>query len=485
MDVAEKPRYPEIDTSPSTTALGALRVREAGQSTRLAWPTVIAMLSHTFMWWVDSALLGHYDKIDLAASGLGGAIAWTAYCLFNNLSRINGTFVSQAHGRGDDRAIGDYTWQGLYVAVAAGLLLQVYGYFSIHLLHLTRNDPVVLEQSYLYIKWRTASAVFTQVGFCGMGFFTGRRRVMVPLWAGVIGNVANVILDIWLIFGWSGFTVAGRTWFAVQPLGVAGAAIATSIGTCLAALFQIAMLVGPREHRRRYRIHRPRRPDWRQLARIIRVGSPAAWENFVDMSGFAAFTVIVGTTGAAALAANTISIHLLSLVFMPMWGLTIAGSVLTGNWIGAGRPDQAAAYARQVYKLGIYYMLALGLVYLTLGVRLFHVFTDDPAVLALGGGLVTVIALFQLPDGLRMVSVGVLQGAGDTRYPMLGSMAVLWLGFVPLTAWLVIGKQSTIVAAWLGATVCYALIALVLFLRFRSDRWQQARIFGDDQAAAR
>jgi MATE family multidrug resistance protein len=480
---SDSPRYPLIDTAPSATPLGALRVREAGQITRLAWPTVLAMLSHTFMWLVDSALLGRYATVDLAASGLGGVVTWTAYSLFNNLSRINGTFVSQAHGKGDDRAIGDYTWQGLYVALICGLLLQAGGYAADHALTWTRNDPEVLDHAYLYIKWRTASAVFTQVGFCLMGFFQGRRDVMVPMWAGIIGNGLNVVLDLWLIFGWAGFELAGRTWLAVPAMGVEGAAIATSVGTAVSALYQLAWLVGPSEHRRRFAIHRPRRPDLSQLKRIVRVGSPAAFENFVDMSGFTAFMIIVGTLGAAAQAANTIAMHMLSLVFMPMWGLTIAGSVLTGNWIGAGRADQAAAYARQVYKLGLYYMVTLGLVYLAVGGRMFVIFSGDPAVLALGGSLMTVMAVFQLPDGLRMVSVGVLQGAGDTRYPMLASLAVLWLVFVPVTLWIVVTRDAGVTSAWLGATGCYALLAAVLYARFRSNRWQHARIFGDDPAA--
>ena len=432
------------------------------------------------MWTVDTALLGHYSSIDLAASGLGGLITWTAYSLFNNLARINGTFVSQAHGRGDHLAIGDYTWQGLYVAVACGLLLQVGGYYSHHLLALTNNPPAVVAGAYTYIKWRTLSAVFTQVSFCLMGFFQGRRQVMVPMWAGLAGNAVNIVLDIWLIYGWTGVAFAGRTWLAVPPLGVEGAAIATSIGTTVTAAVQAVVLVWPRLHRVRYRIHVPRRPDLGQLQRVVRIGAPAAWENFVDMSAFASFSVIIGTTGAAALAANQITIHLLSFMFMPMWGLTVAGSVLAGNWIGAGRPDQAAAYGRQVYKVGLYYMLGLGTVFLTLRPWIFNVFTEDPAVLALGPALVAVIACFAIPDGLRMISVGVLQGAGDTRWPGLASMAVLWGLFVPGAWWLVIRRDVSPPEAWVWGTVCYTLIALVLFLRFRSGAWRGIRIFGDE-----
>ncbi len=473
-------RYPEIDTTlPRATWWGRFAVLQHREVLRLAWPTILAMWSHSLLWLVDTALLGHYNSIDLAASGLGGLIAWTAYSLFNNLSRINGTFVSQAHGRDDHRAIGDYTWQGLYVAIFCGLLLQVAGYYSHHLLALTRNPPEVVDHAYVYIKWRTASAVFTQVSFCLMGFFQGRREVMIPMWSGLLCNVVNVVLDIWLIYGWQGFTIGGTTLLAMPAMGVKGAAIATSIGTAVGALYLVGYLVGPALHRRLYRIHRPRRPDLAQLRRIVRVGSPAAVENFVDMSGFAVFSVIIGTLGTAALAANQITIHLLSFVFMPMWGLTTAGAVLTGNWIGAGRPDQAAAYARQIYKLGLYYMGALGLVFLALRHQLFHVFSGDPAVLALGSAMVVVIAFFQIPDGLRMVAVGVLQGAGDTRFPMLVSIAVLWGTFIPLTWWLVIQRGASPAEAWQGGAACYALAALLLYLRFRSGKWQNMRIFGD------
>jgi multidrug resistance protein, MATE family len=478
MNPTETPRYPEIDLAAQATGFWRrFGVHQHREVMRLAWPTILAMWSHSLMWLVDTALLGHYSSVDLAASGLGGLIAWTAYSLFNNLSRINGTFVSQAHGRGDDRAIGDYTWQGLYVAVFCGLLLQVGGYYSHHLLALTRNPPDVVDHAYIYIKWRTLSAVFTQISFCLMGFFQGRRQVLVPMWAGLTGNAVNLILDIWLIYGWPGFTLFGLAWLAVPAMGVKGAAIATSLGTLVTALILIGFAMGPHRHRRLYRIHRPRLPQWFQLQRIVRVGSPAAWENFVDMSGFTAFSVIVGTLGTATLAANQITIHLLSFVFMPMWGLTTAGAVLTGNWIGAGRPQQAAAYARQVYKLGLYYMVALGVLFVLLRAQLFHVFSDDPEVLALGSALVMVVAAFQLPDGLRMVSVGVLQGAGDTRHPMLISMAVLWGLFIPLTWWLVIRVGATPAQAWLGGAACYSLAALLLYLRFRSGRWQDVRIF--------
>jgi len=460
---------------------GLLTIRHRGEILRLAFPTVMTMLSQTLMWTVDTALLGRVSSLALAAAGMGGMITWAGYSLFNNLSRINQTFVAQAHGKGDDDAVGDYTWQTIYLAVATGLILQVLGYFSYLALPVTRHEPELQALTFTYVKWRTLSAVFTQASFALTGFFQGRRDTRTPMWAGIIANVVNLVLDIWLIFGWSGLAVGGTRLLAVAPMGVKGAALATSVGQLVnVGILAVAMLGAP--HRRRYRIHLPRRPDLRKIRDLVRVGFPAAWENFIDMAGFTFFSVFIGRTGAVSLAASQITIQLLAFSFMPMWGITIAGSVLTGNWLGAGKPDTAADYARQVYKVGLAYTLALTVVLVLLRNHLFALFTTDPTVLAVGSALCVAAAIFQIGDGLRMVSVGILQGAGDTRFPMVLSLIIVWGLFVPLTYVVVIELGAGVAAAWLGGTVCYLLQAAFLFRRFRSGKWQRIKIFSQPAA---
>jgi len=439
-------------------------------------PTVLTMLSHTLMWTVDTALLGRVSSLALAAAGLGGILTWTGYCLFNNLSRISQTFVSQAHGKGDDQAVGNYTWQGIYIALVAGAILTVLGQWSYRILPVTKNPAEIQSLTYTYLKWRTLSAVATQLTFCLMGFFQGRRDVKTPMWAGILANLANLVLDIWLIFGWSGFQLAGHRLLAVPPMGVKGAAIATSVSQGINTAYLVVCLLKPL-HRARFQIHRPRRPHWRQIRDMLRVGYPAAWENFIDMAAFSFFSSFIGRAGAVALAANQITIQLLSFSFMPLWGITIAGSVLTGNWIGAGNPDRAEAYGRQVYKVGLYYALLVAIGLILARDYIFAVFSNDPAILVLGAGLACVAAVFQICDGLRMISIGILQGAGDTRFPMFLSLLVLWGLFVPLTYILVIQVGANVQIAWLGGVFCYVLQASFLYGRFRSGKWKQIRIF--------
>jgi putative MATE family efflux protein len=451
-------------------------VHEGREILKLATPTVLTMLSQTLMWTVDTALIGRVNSVSLAAVGLGGMLTWAVYSLFNNLSRITGTFVSQSHGRDDHEAVARYAWQGVYIAVATGLLLMLAGWYSHLVLPWTRNPAEVQELTYVYIKWRSLSAVFTQLVFAQMGFFQGRRDVRVPMYAGLIGNALNMLLDVWLIFGWSGFDLFGRTWLAVPALGVKGAAIGTSVGTFVNAAALATWALAPRL-RAKYAIHKPRRPDLPAIGNMVRVGLPSAWEGFIDMGGFLIFTVFVGTLGAVQLAASQITVQVLSFSFMPLWGLTTAAAVLTGNWIGAGRPDRAAHYGRQTYKLGTYYSFVLGAVIVLLRHQIFRIFSNDPEVLALGASLCIAAAVFQWFDGIRMLSSGILQGAGDTRYTMLVTLILMWGGFIPLTWYLIVVRGGDVIAAWAGASACYLLQGWFMWRRFQSGAWRGIDIF--------
>jgi putative MATE family efflux protein len=442
----------------------------------LATPTILTMLSQTLMWTVDTAMLGRVNSVSLAAAGLGGMLTWATYSLFNNLSRITGTFVSQSHGKDDHTAVAHYAWQGIYIAVATGLVLQAMGWFSYVVLPWTRNPADVLDLTYVYIKWRSMSAVFTQIIFALMGFFQGRRDVKVPMYAGIIGNGLNMVLDVWLIFGWGGFELFGKTWLAVPAMGVKGAAIGTSVGTFVNAAALVMWALAPRL-REKYGIHKARRPDFRAIGNMIRIGLPSAWEGFIDMGGFLMFTIFVGTAGAVQLAASQITIQLLSFSFMPLWGLTTAAGVLTGNWIGAGKPDTAEHYARQSFKLGTYYSLVLAGVIILLRDHIFRIFTNDPAVLALGASLAIAAAIFQYFDGIRMLSSGVLQGAGDTRYTMLVTLVLMWGGFIPLSWYLIVARGGDVVAAWYGASACYLAQGFLMWRRFQSGKWKRIEIF--------
>ncbi|MFH1276948.1 MAG: MATE family efflux transporter [Candidatus Eisenbacteria bacterium] len=444
-------------------------IRHGREIFSLAAPTVLTMLSHTLMWTVDSAFLGHVSSLALAAAGLGGMITWTCYTVFNALSRVTSTFVSQANGRGDDRAVADYTWQGIYVSLLTGVVLVVAGQWSYIILRWTGNAPEIQAASYVYIKYRMLSALGTQLIMCLTGFFNGRKDVRTPMIAGITANLLNVVLDYFMIFGHGPF----------PAMGLKGAAIATSIAVYVNASILVGWMIVPRAVRERYRMIRPRRPSLRKIMDMTRIGMPASVGDFIDMVGFTVFSALIGRAGTASLAASQITIQILSFSFMPLWGLTVAATVLVGNQIGAGDPDRAERHGNEAYLVCIYYVAFLAAVISLFGKEVFHIFTGDPAVIALAGGLVLAAAIFQIFDGLRMIGLGVLQGAGDTRYPMVIALVVLLGFFVPATYYAIEVRGGTVSHAWFVGCVSYLLMAGWIYARYRTGRWRTMAIFSE------
>ena len=449
-------------------------IRHGREILSLAAPTILTMLSHTLMWTVDTAFLGHVSSLALASAGLGGMIVWTAYTAFNGLSRVTATFVSQANGRGDDRAVGDYTWQGIYLCVVTGALLMMFGDYSHTVLGWTGNSPEIQAETYVYIRLRTISAIGTQLVMCLTGFYTGRKDMRKPMYAGIAANIVNGVLDYLLIFGHGPF----------PALGLRGAAIATSISVFVNAGILVGLFLGRAEFRARYGAHLPRIPSISKVLDMTRVGIPASVGDFIDMFGFTVFSALVGRAGAASLAASQITIQLLSFSFMPLWGLTVAATVLVGNRIGEGNPDRAERYGNEAYIVCLYYTLVLAGIIALFGRHLFHIFTPDAEVLALAAGLTVAAAIFQIFDGLRMIGLGILQGAGDTRFPMWLAFAVLLCFFVPLTYYVVEVREGGVIHAWFAGCLSYMLMAGGTFYRYRRGHWRSMNIFSRSTAVA-
>jgi Na+-driven multidrug efflux pump len=179
-----------------------------------------------------------------------------------------------------------------------------------------------------------------------------------------------------------------------------------------------------------------------------------------------------------------VTIQILSFSFMPLWGLTVAATVLVGNQIGAGNSDRAERYGNEMYRFCLYYALVFAAAAALLGKHFFHIFTRDPEVLALALPLAVAAAVFQVFDGLRMIGLGILQGAGDTRFPTVLAFFVLLVFFIPATYFMLEVMGGGVVEAWIAGCASYLLMAGGTYYRYRTGHWRRIRIFSDESDPA-
>jgi putative MATE family efflux protein len=267
-------------------------------------------------------------------------------------------------------------------------------------------------------------------------------------------NGLNIGLDLVLIFGLGPF----------PRLGVAGAALATVLAWVLGAAW--VLLSTLRRHGFRLK------GGGGLLRRIVGLGLPIGIQRVLGVGGFAVFTAMLARMGEAELAAHQIALRILSMSFLPGYGISEAACLLTGQYTGAGDHLAVRRSLRSALQLAVGIMGGFGLVFWLTPELLVTCFTRDPRVVTLGCELLWVAAVFQVFDAVAMVTAGALNGTGDTRFTMMLGILSTWLVLVP-AAWLcgvVAGLGAT--GAWIGLTVEILAYAVVASLRFHRGGWQ-------------
>ncbi len=111
-------------------------------------------------------------------------------------------------------------------------------------------------------------------------------------------------------------------------------------------------------------------------------------------------------------------------------------------------------------------------------------YTNDAEVLALAVLLLPIAGVFQVFDGLQVVSIGLLRGLGDTRVPMVANIVGFWCFGMPVSLWLGFGLGYGAVGLWWGLVIGLVVVAVFLVARVRHRESRDlARIMIDESPA--
>jgi MATE family multidrug resistance protein len=310
-------------------------------------------------------------------------------------------------------------------------------------------------------------------------FFYGLHRPRVVLAAVVAGNVVNFGCNYVLIFG--------SAPLHIPAMGVPGAAIGTLIGLAVEFSIPMAVFLSPKMNavfhtRSQWRL------SWPHLRDLARTGWPAGLMYGSEMACWSVFMVVLaGKFGAEQQAASWIAQRFMSISFMPAVGLGFAVTAIVGKCLGAGRPDLARQRAWLGIRAAMVYMGVCALAMLALRHQLAWLFVeaDTPPekaaeIVAVAGNIMIVAAIFQVFDGLGIVIVGVLRGAGDTLWPGVVTVVLSWTcivggGF----AMVAVAPGLGAVGPWIGAGLYIVALGGFLGWRFASGAWTKRKLLGE------
>jgi MATE family multidrug resistance protein len=425
----------------------------------LAVPVVLSELGWMAQGIVDTIMVGKLGPAAIGAVALGNAICYTPSLFGMGLLLGLDTLVSQAYGRKDHDECHRWLAQGVYLALIVTLPLMLliglasfgFGPFGI--------APEVAGPAGSYLR-------MLNFGTLPLLLYAGTRRYLQG-----VGDV-HVITATYVganLLNWFGNWVLIYGKLGFPALGVNGSAIST-VGS---RIFMAAALLGFAWRYERKRGHPLFRhwgsPSVARLKRLMGLGAPAAGQVLLEVGAWNLTVLAAGWLTPAALATHQIVLNYASLTYMVPLGVSAAAAVSVGHAVGAGDPQRARRAGWLALGLATSFMLLAVLVFLLIPVPLIAIYTRDPQVLALGPGLLLLVAAFQIFDGIQTVSTGALRGLGETRAPMLANLVGYWVLGLPLGLTLCFALRWGIYGMWIGLTLALVVIAGTLLLRWRRD----------------
>ncbi len=443
--------------APARAEMDAVR-RDLLPTLRLAWPVIVAELGWMLMGVVDTVMVGRVAPEAIGAVGLGSILYFSVAIFGMGLLLGLDTFVSQSYGAGDLRECHRWLRDGIHLAALATLPLMAITFGIVAAMPLIglHPDVQVLTAPYVMaVAWGSLPLLLYAAFRRYLQALGLVRPVMVTL---VVANLVNAGANWALIYGNLG----------MPALGVTGAAWATNLGRTFMAVSLLLVIL---RHEHAHKVGLFDVPflqvEWDRIARLFRLGAPAATQLTAEVGVFGAVAALAGRIDPIALAAHQVALNCASVTFMLPLGLASAGAVRVGHAIGRRSVEQAASAGGAVIALALGFMSASAVLFIAGAEPLVRLFTSDPAVVSTGIVLMQVAAAFQLCDGLQVVTTGALRGLGDTRTPMFANLVGHWLIALPIAA---IGGFTLgygVVGLWIGLSVGLTLVGLFLLVVWR------------------
>ena len=433
----------------------------------LALPSVAENLLVSMVYFSDAFLIGWLrDPHALAAVGLSGTFLQVLQAVFQAIAVSATAMVAQHWGAGHEERASRVAAQAMLLsfvlAVAAAILFWA---LAPALMGLMGASDETARQAVLYMR------LVLLTSFAGYplsvlgGIMRGAGDTRTPMRITAVMNVWNVIAAAALIFGPG----------PLPALGIAGAGLATASARLLGGTLAFWVLCQGRtllQVRPRQLLHY----DSSIVRAMVRLSLPTAGEAAIRQTGSLLFMRIVASLGDVALAAHQIAVNIESLSFMPGTGLSVAGTTLVGQSLGAGKSDLAERSVMRVVTLAVAIMGMVGLAFALFGPAIASLFGSTPEVVAAAGAAIRIGALEQVPLAVMMAMSGCLRGAGDMKSPMLATTAGVVLFRVPIVYLFALVLGWGLNGVWLGTALDFTGRMIVLYLLFRRGAWKRMRV---------
>jgi multidrug resistance protein, MATE family len=439
--------------------------KEFKYNLKLSYPVILGMLGHTMVAFVDNIMVGQIGTAELAAISLANSFMFIAMSLGIGFSTAITPLIAEAEGEGS-LEVGKSTFKhGLFLCTVLGVLLFLGVFFAEPMLHLMKQSPEVVELAIPYLNLVAVSLIPLVIFQAFKQFSDGMSMTKYPMYAILIGNVINVVLNYLFIFGKFGF----------PELGILGAAIGTLVSRLIIVIFLWYLLSQDDKSRTFVLNIKIFKLSKKMIKKLYSIGFPSAMQMFFEVAIFTAAIWLSGILGKNPQAANQIALNLSSMTFMVAMGLSVTAMIRVGNQKGLKKYIDLRRIAFSIFMIATLFAVVFAILFFLFSGILPKMYLDinDPTkmvdnyeVISIASKLLLIAAVFQITDTIQVVALGVLRGMQDVKIPTFITFISYWLIGFPISYYLSLYTDYKSAGIWIGLLAGLSSSGILLFIRF-------------------
>lgn len=439
--------------------------KEFSYNLKLSTPVILGLLGHTLVGMIDNIMVGKLDPINLAAVSLGNSYIFVAMSLGIGFSAAITPIVAEAHSEKNNEKLKTSFINGFILCLFLGIFL--YGSILLlkgTLIYLDQPQEVV-RLALPYIDIVAISLIPLLLFQALKQFADGLSKTIYPMYATVLANIINVIINYILIFGMLGF----------PKLGIIGAAIGTLISRFIMFSFLFYMLMNKEiiydyiSDLKSFVYNRF------MIKKILSLGFPTSLQMFFEVGLFTSAIWLSGLLGEIPQSANQIVLNISSMTFMVASGLSVSAAIRAGNQKGLKNYKELKRISLSILLLGICFASIFSLVIYLLRDYLPYIYIDinnqknyfeNIRIVSIASKLFIIVAIFQLVDSAQVIVLGTLRGMQDVKIPTIIVFIAYWIIGFPIS--FILGDESLMAESgiWIGLLSGLTFSSLFLYLRF-------------------
>jgi len=432
---------------------------------QLAAPVMLGMLGHTFVSFVDNIMVGQLGTAELAAVSLGNSFMFIAMSIGIGFSTAITPLAAEADAENDFKKGKSAFKHGLFLCTVLGISLFLLVFFAKPLMYLMKQPVEVVELAIPYLDLVAFSLIPLVIFQAFKQFSDGMSMTRYPMYATILANVVNVILNYLLIFGKFGF----------PELGIVGAAYGTLVSRIIMVAFLWWILKGKERSKAYVTNIKLFVLDNLMIKKISSLGMPSAMQMFFEVAIFTAAIWLSGLLGKNPQAANQIALNLSSMTFMIAIGLSVASMIRVGNQKGLKAYFELRRIAFSIFLLGTIFATCFGIMFFVLHEHLPKLYVDfndaenlvdNTEVVTLASKLLIAAAIFQISDSIQVIVLGALRGLQDVKIPTIITFISYWIIGFPISYYLGKADAYGSFGIWLGLLAGLTTAAILLYIRF-------------------